>query len=93
VLRVLAETCAATETLASVRAELALATSTEDEAASTAELASTADLEPALCPDGRCSTVRRGIQLYRDDDHLSIDGARELTPVFATLIREHVRVS
>jgi peptidoglycan/LPS O-acetylase OafA/YrhL len=88
---VLRSTCGATEPLSAVRRDLALATSTENAAASAGPLTTTADLEPLLCPRGRCSTVRDGVQLYRDDYHLSIDGAEALAPWFAALIREHAR--
>jgi hypothetical protein len=86
---VLEDECAANEPLAAVRRELALATAAEDRAAKTETLASTVDLEPTLCPARVCRTVHDGIQMYRDDYHLSIEGALTLTPTFTRLIRGH----
>lgn len=40
---------------------------------------------PHLCPDGRCQAVVDSRSMYFDDDHLSLYGARHLTPMFATI--------
>lgn len=33
---------------------------------------------PKLCGEGRCAIARDGRALYHDDDHLSVEGARQL---------------
>ncbi|USX24351.1 acyltransferase [Oxalobacteraceae bacterium OTU3CINTB1] len=40
---------------------------------------------PYLCPDGRCDAVRGQHAMYFDDDHLSLHGARTLTPMLAAM--------
>lgn len=39
-----------------------------------------------LCRDGRCAVALNGIPLYRDEHHLSVFGARQLTPLFSMVL-------
>lgn len=39
-----------------------------------------------LCRSGKCEVARDGIPLYRDEHHLSVYGARQLTPLFAAAL-------
>jgi hypothetical protein len=34
-----------------------------------------------LCANGSCDVALNGIPLYRDEHHLSVFGARQLTPL------------
>ena len=47
--------------------------------------------EDDLCPDGRCSSRRRNLILYRNTDHLSVPGALTLTGQFATTVIRRAR--
>ena len=45
----------------------------------------------AFCDARRCSAIRNGVVLYRDEDHLNVDGARYLSRMadkwFSTVLR------
>jgi peptidoglycan/LPS O-acetylase OafA/YrhL len=49
-----------------------------------------ADFTDDLCSPEACTSERNGTILYRDGDHLSVDGARTLTDHARELILEHV---
>ncbi len=48
------------------------------EGAATSTAARVVHLHPFLCDDRGCSIARNGRVLYHDDDHLSLEGAREI---------------
>jgi hypothetical protein len=43
------------------------------------------DLAERLCTATRCRTAADGHALYFDDDHLSVHGARFVSPAFAAV--------
>lgn len=40
------------------------------------------DPVPMLCDDHTCEVIRNGVFLYRNTDHLSVQGAPLLEPLF-----------
>ncbi|MDQ3296403.1 MAG: acyltransferase [Myxococcota bacterium] len=52
--------------------------------------ASTVDFTEELCTATECTALRGDRWLYRDSGHLSVAGARSLTPSFTRLLGEHV---
>lgn len=45
------------------------------------------DVRDYFCPDGICATSRDGIQLYRDDIHISVPASRDLAALFVTALK------
>jgi len=91
VFRVLTERCTADAARHSVDRYLERSVRAEDAAVSAVPSASAVSLEPLLCSARQCPSTRRGLMLYRDGTHLSVDGALTLTGEFARLI--HSRAS
>lgn len=45
------------------------------------------NFDRALCDDAICPLVKDGAFLYSDDDHLSIDGAKQIYPLLETIFK------
>ena len=91
VIRVLTSSCESSVERAETENDLRRAVTSEESAAATTPLTWTIDLDDDLCGPSRCSTTRAGVVMYRDDVHLSIQGALSLTPRFARSIAAHAR--
>jgi peptidoglycan/LPS O-acetylase OafA/YrhL len=65
--------------------------SIDAEAAAVAAVPATwsVDFVDALCGSTTCSAARQGTRLYRNSDHLSVDGALSLTGAFEDAVRAH----
>jgi peptidoglycan/LPS O-acetylase OafA/YrhL len=92
VLRILLERCGSTVPRAIAAKRIARAIALETDAVTATSSASALDLTDVLCPEGHCASSRSGITLYRDAQHLSVDGALQLTDVFSRAIRARARV-
>ncbi|MEP7334752.1 MAG: acyltransferase family protein [Actinomycetota bacterium] len=93
VLRILLERCGSSAPRDAADERLARAIRVEREAVTGAPTARALDLTDVLCPDRLCVSSRAGIPIYRDAQHLSVDGALELTDLFSRAIRAHARSS
>ena len=78
--------CGVTRTRGAVRAEGAPARRAEDAAIDDRADVHAVDFDDRLCTTDTCATNRGRFFVFRDGGHLSVDGALELTPTFATLI-------
>ena len=75
---------------AAVDVSLRAARQVENNALRSQTAAWSVDFEQNLCSAQACASRRRdGLMLYRDRDHLSVEGARLLTPEFDAVIRAH----
>ena len=90
-LTILTDGCATTVARQVVDDRLLRAKQAEREAALAVPDDSTIDFEDAICLGDRCSTSRGGTILYRDADHLSVDGALALTDDFYRAILARAR--
>jgi peptidoglycan/LPS O-acetylase OafA/YrhL len=68
-----------------------LAAQNPAEADGTAEFAVDVDLSPMICPDGRCVPVVGNVHVYMDDNHLSGDFARSLSPFLEEQLGDWLR--
>jgi peptidoglycan/LPS O-acetylase OafA/YrhL len=93
VISILINACGSSTTRTDAERELRLAIAAERGAVAHASLAATLDLDPDLCGPTRCASMRNGVLLYRDDEHLSVQGALTLTDRFAQAIRSQARPS
>jgi peptidoglycan/LPS O-acetylase OafA/YrhL len=93
VLRILLERCGSSVPRAVAAERLARALRIEREAVAGARSARALDLTAVLCPDGLCVSSRAGVPIYRDAQHLSVDGALELTDLFSRAIGAQTRPS
>jgi peptidoglycan/LPS O-acetylase OafA/YrhL len=75
-------TCGRSETRRHAQQRGATALAAERQAIADVPLASGLSLDARLCSPTRCSTDRGRTWIYHDGDHLSIDGAESLTPLF-----------
>ena len=91
VLRILTTSCAGTESRAAVDRELGPVVRAERTAVAQVPHTTFADFEDALCTSSRCSSTRGHVVMYRNDSHLSVDGALTLTSRFRALIAGAVR--
>jgi peptidoglycan/LPS O-acetylase OafA/YrhL len=91
VLRILLSGCATTRSLDSVRRRLARSVRAENAALLGTAGNSTIDFEHEICSGGRCSTARGNVTLYRDGEHLSVEGALTLTARFRDAIAASAR--
>jgi hypothetical protein len=91
VVRILLGTCGRPVARSAVERELARAKAVENEVVGRSSRSWALDADDALCGATTCGPARRGIVLYRDDEHLSIGGALTLTPLFARAIAGHAR--
>jgi hypothetical protein len=62
----------------------------ENQAVAGVPSAASVDFTDDLCSPEACTTDRDGLWLYRDGDHLSVDGALTLTDRFREVIAAHV---
>jgi peptidoglycan/LPS O-acetylase OafA/YrhL len=71
--------------------ELRAAIAVENEAMQGLPLSPSLDFESELCTRDRCASRRAhgGLIMYRDEDHLSVDGSLTLAPEFYDAIRAH----
>ena len=84
--------CGIERSRADVDRERARAVAAEERAvAEVGGATATLDLADDLCPEGRCSTDRGGVQIYRDATHLSVPGAAGLTDRFERALAELTR--
>jgi len=51
----------------------------------------TLDFENDVCSPTMCDAIRGGVRIYRNSDHLSVEGALMLTKQFEAAIRAHAR--
>jgi peptidoglycan/LPS O-acetylase OafA/YrhL len=84
-LRILTGSCAGSISRSAVDAELGPVIRAERAGISSASLSASVDFENELCGK-RCSSTRNGVVMYRNAAHLSVDGARLLTPAFRNVI-------
>ncbi len=91
VVRILTGTCEGWITRTQAERELSRAVGVENAAAATVPLTWPISMNDDLCSPSRCSTVRHGIVMYLNKDHLSIQGALTLTHRFAHAIQLHAR--
>lgn len=89
VVRVLLGKCSSSLPRSSVDRWLRLAIKTENAGAAGAKRTWILDFENQLCEKQRCTTVKKGVSLYRDSRHLSVDGALTLTGTFQRAIARH----
>lgn len=80
--------CGGSRSLAGVEREQALAVGAEDGAVEGLRASTAVDTDDVVCRDGRCSTSRGDLRLYRDAAHLTVDGALLFTPRFQELIEQ-----
>jgi hypothetical protein len=74
--------CGSTVSVAAVDRRLRRAHAAETGAIAASVTASAMDLSRAICWNGVCATSRRGTILYRDRDHLSVEGSLTLSDEF-----------
>jgi hypothetical protein len=91
VISILSNACGSSTARTDAERELRLAIGAEQAAVAHASLASTLDLDRNLCGPTRCASMRHGVLLYRDGEHLSVQGALTLTDRFARAIRSRAR--
>ena len=77
--------------MATADQRLARAIRTERDAVSGTPSAHTLNLTGVLCPERLCVSSRAGVPIYRDAQHLSVDGALGLTDHFSRAIRALAR--
>jgi peptidoglycan/LPS O-acetylase OafA/YrhL len=90
-LAILRNGCSSFISRASVEAELEPAREVERRAVASVSNAALIDFEDEICNARRCETSRSGTILYRDADHLSVDGALTLTDRFYRAIEALAR--
>jgi peptidoglycan/LPS O-acetylase OafA/YrhL len=88
VIRILSGSCVEGSLARSVvDRELRRTVRAEDAAVATAPMTSAVDFENELCLRRRCSTMRGGTLMYRDGEHLSVDGSLTLTdPLYKVIV-------
>jgi hypothetical protein len=91
VLAVLTNRCATSRPRSEAEQELRFAVAVEQAGAAGLPLTSAISLNHDLCSRTRCSTMRHGIYLYREDEHISVPGAITLTGRFQKLIAANAR--
>ena len=89
----LSDACAKSFSRVHVNAALRGAIAAENAALSQARESSAIDFEDALCDAKICHNVVNNIHMYRDYEHLSVDGVSLLTGRFLSAIRLTARVS
>jgi hypothetical protein len=90
-LGILTNGCASSVSRVVVDRRLGRAKGVEREAVAAVPNADAIDFEDEICTEERCSTSRDGTILYRDADHLSVDGALGLTDDFYRTIIAYAR--
>jgi peptidoglycan/LPS O-acetylase OafA/YrhL len=83
--------CRGSITRKAVDARLARSIEAEDRAVARTPGASTLDFEDDLCGKDVCSTMRGDTRMYRNSDHLSVEGALTLTSAFEHAFAQHAR--
>lgn len=78
--------CAATRTRRSAEDYRRVSLGAERRAVARVARAHVVDFTDDLCPDGRCSTFRDGVWIYRDDSHLTIPGSMTLSDAIDTKV-------
>jgi hypothetical protein len=90
-LGILTDGCSSSVSRESAGEQLYLARGVEDAAIVAVSNTSALDFEETLCGRDRCSTSRGDTILYRDGEHLSVDGALLLADGFYQAIVAHAR--
>jgi peptidoglycan/LPS O-acetylase OafA/YrhL len=90
-LAILRNGCSSSVSRASVEDELEQARKAERRAVAGVSNAALIDFEDEICDARRCETSRKGTILYRDADHLSVDGSLTLTDRFYRAIEALAR--
>jgi hypothetical protein len=90
-LAILRNGCSNSVPRASVEAELKPAREAERRAVASVSNSALIDFEDEICDARRCTTSRNGTILYRDADHLSVDGSLTLTVRFYRAIEALAR--
>ncbi|HWM14134.1 MAG TPA: acyltransferase family protein [Gaiellaceae bacterium] len=90
-LRIILTGCSTSTPLAEVEKRLHRARRAEDRAVAAVTGAATIDFTEGLCGEERCSTARGNTVLYRDGEHLSIEGALPLSDSFYDAIVTRAR--
>jgi hypothetical protein len=93
VVRVLLGDCGVGVPRAKVERDLAVAVRAERAVAAAERGASRISFAGAICGPATCSSIRDGLLLYRDGDHLSVAGALTLTGRFYDLLVARARPS
>lgn len=91
VLRVLRETCGVTLSRTSVDRRRELMLRVENAAIAAAPRSSGLDFIDDLCDARRCTSTRDGLQLYRDEFHLSVAASLSLADPLAAAIEARAR--
>jgi hypothetical protein len=91
VVSILTSSCGSSRRRVDVERELGRADAVEQAAAASAPLTATVDLNDDLCSRSNCTTMRNGALLYRDDEHLSVQGALTLTGRFTRIVAANAR--
>jgi hypothetical protein len=84
-------TCTSSVPRAAADARLQRSVRAEDAAVAATPASTAISVENEICGPTRCSSTRAGVVQYRDDLHLSIDGALQLTDRFYAVILAHAR--
>jgi hypothetical protein len=91
VIRILTESCMISISRSAVDQSLRRSVGAENRAIAAVPMAWAVDFENELCGRDRCASLRVGTPLYRDSEHLSVDGALSLTERFYKAIVAHAR--
>jgi peptidoglycan/LPS O-acetylase OafA/YrhL len=93
VLRILRNGCATTVSVGEETKRLGRSLEADRDALASLPSSWALDFRHRLCPRGECASARDGVILYRDGEHLSVDGALTLTGSFYAAIVAHARAA
>jgi peptidoglycan/LPS O-acetylase OafA/YrhL len=87
--RIYAHSCGVSVDRAQVERGQRMARDAEHRAVASVRGAASADFTEDLCPADWCASNRNGLWVYRDANHLTVDGALTLTGRFRQLLVDH----
>jgi len=90
-IRVLTSSCAASVSRRQVDQALSRSIEAEDAAVRGLPTSWAVSMEDELCDRRRCTAEQNGVTIYRNHDHLSVDGASLLTGSFFRAISQYTR--